>query len=138
MRRQVEHGEGAPFNDTAGDIALLWAQRASGQCARFQPRLPSPMVLENHTGGCCMKSKIAAWALATVVVAAVLTPALAQSQVPPSAQSALVDDQRLRAAAAPDGNWIAFGRDYSNQRFAPLDTINRSNVTRLAPAWTYQ
>ena len=49
-----------------------------------------------------------------------------------------VDDQRLLAAAkADDGDWITFGRDFSNQRFAPLQGIDRSNVARLAPAWVY-
>jgi glucose dehydrogenase len=42
------------------------------------------------------------------------------------------------AVCQADGNWITFGRDYSSQRFAPLDKINRSNVARLAPAWVYQ
>src|SRR5436190_5281730 len=57
-----------------------------------------------------------------------------------SAQSAprIVDDQRLHGATVADGNWITFGRDYSNQRFAPLDKINRSNVAQLAPVWVYQ
>jgi hypothetical protein len=31
-----------------------------------------------------------------------------------------------------EGDWITFGRDYSNQRFAPLRAIDRSNVARLA------
>jgi glucose dehydrogenase len=49
-----------------------------------------------------------------------------------------VDDQRLLAAAkADDGDWIMFGRDFSNQRFAPFQGIDRSNVARLAPAWVY-
>jgi glucose dehydrogenase len=49
-----------------------------------------------------------------------------------------VDDQRLHAAAKADGDWITFGRDYSNQRFAPLRAIDRSNVARLTPTWVYQ
>jgi glucose dehydrogenase len=49
---------------------------------------------------------------------------------------AAVDDQRLHAPKA-DGDWITFGRDYSNQRFAPFREINRGNAARLAPAWTY-
>jgi alcohol dehydrogenase (cytochrome c) len=70
--------------------------------------------------------------------AAVLTGAQAQgTPTPAEAGSAAVDDQRLHAAKS-DGDWITFGRDYSNQRFAPFREINRSNVARLAPAWTYQ
>jgi alcohol dehydrogenase (cytochrome c) len=57
---------------------------------------------------------------------------------PTDASTDAVDDQRLHAAAKADGDWITFGRDYSNQRFAPLQAIDRSNVARLAPAWVYQ
>lgn len=38
---------------------------------------------------------------------------------------------------SPD-DWPSFGRDYSSQRFSPLNQINRDNVTQLAPAWTYR
>src|ERR1700722_1017182 len=65
------------------------------------------------------------------------TAAQAQGQAAPAASAAAVDDQRLLAAAAADGDWITFGRDYSNQRYAPLQAIDRSNVARLAPAWVY-
>jgi len=68
------------------------------------------------------------------------TVAQAQNPVAPAGASAnaVVDDRRLHAAAAADGDWITFGRDYSNQRFAPLAAIDRRNVARLAPAWVYQ
>jgi alcohol dehydrogenase (cytochrome c) len=49
-----------------------------------------------------------------------------------------VDDSRLQAANQADGDWITFGRDYTNQRFAPFFTIDRSNVAQLLPAWTYE
>ncbi len=66
------------------------------------------------------------------------TPAHAQAQVDKApAGTAIVRDQRSRAASV-DSDWVMFGRDYSNQRFAPLREIDRSNVARLAPAWTYQ
>jgi alcohol dehydrogenase (cytochrome c) len=51
---------------------------------------------------------------------------------------AAVDDARLLAAARADGDWMTFGRDYSNHRFAPFGAINRTNVSRLAPAWVYE
>ena len=72
---------------------------------------------------------------------AVATPigAGAQNNVAPAdVPAGAVDDRRLLAAAAADGDWLTFGRDYSNQRFAPLQAIDRSNVARLAPAWTYR
>jgi alcohol dehydrogenase (cytochrome c) len=79
---------------------------------------------------------IAAISCAVPFVAAVPAHAQAQGYTAPTATAA-VDDQRLRAAAA-DGEWITFGRDYSNQRFAALREIDHGNVARLAPAWTYQ
>ncbi|MEZ0232088.1 MAG: pyrroloquinoline quinone-dependent dehydrogenase [Methylophilaceae bacterium] len=35
-------------------------------------------------------------------------------------------------------DWPSFGRDYSNQRFSPLEQINRDNVKDLAQAWIYK
>jgi hypothetical protein len=57
---------------------------------------------------------------------------------PTDASTGVVDDQRLHAAAQAEGDWITFGHDYSNQRYVPLRAIDRSNVARLAPAWSYQ
>jgi glucose dehydrogenase len=34
--------------------------------------------------------------------------------------------------------WPSYGRDYTNQRYSPLTQVNRDNVARLVPAWTYQ
>jgi glucose dehydrogenase len=34
--------------------------------------------------------------------------------------------------------WPSFGRDYSNQRFAPSTIINRQNVNQLAEAWRFK
>jgi alcohol dehydrogenase (cytochrome c) len=47
-------------------------------------------------------------------------------------------DAAIRRAMADAGTWPSYGRDYSNQRFSPLDQITPSNVVRLAPAWTYR
>jgi alcohol dehydrogenase (cytochrome c) len=54
-----------------------------------------------------------------------------------AAGAAPVDDARLRAAASDRADWTTYGRDYTNQRFSPLDQINRQTVGALAPAWTY-
>jgi alcohol dehydrogenase (cytochrome c) len=40
-------------------------------------------------------------------------------------------------AQSGNGDWPSFGRDGSNQRFAPFAGIDRGNVARLAPAWSY-
>ncbi len=35
-------------------------------------------------------------------------------------------------------DWLTFSGDYSGRRHSPLTQINRENVYRLAPAWTFQ
>ena len=45
------------------------------------------------------------------------------------------------AALAAEGNgadWPAYGRTFSEQRFSPLDQINRQNVAQLGLAWTLE
>lgn len=38
-------------------------------------------------------------------------------------------------AAAPEGEWLSYGRDYGEQRFSPLTQINDGNVGQLGLAW---
>jgi PQQ-dependent dehydrogenase (methanol/ethanol family) len=45
-----------------------------------------------------------------------------------------VDTDRLLAAAS-NAEWLSYGKDYSEQRFSPLDKINTSNVKELGLAW---
>jgi glucose dehydrogenase len=49
-----------------------------------------------------------------------------------------VTHNRLLNAAGEAGNWLAHGRDFSNQRFSPLGHITRETVKRLVPKWIYQ
>jgi quinohemoprotein ethanol dehydrogenase len=50
-----------------------------------------------------------------------------------------VDGQRLRAAelgeSAEAGQWMNYGRTWSEQRFSPLQRIDEHNVGRLGLAW---
>ena len=48
-----------------------------------------------------------------------------------------VDIQRLPGAASPAnaGQWMSYGRDYSEQRYSPLKQINADNAGRLGLAW---
>ncbi len=46
-----------------------------------------------------------------------------------------IDAERLVNAAADTANWITYGRDYSEQRYSPLDQINTENVGELGLAW---
>jgi quinohemoprotein ethanol dehydrogenase len=53
----------------------------------------------------------------------------------PARGPADVDDARIVNAAAEPGNWLAYGRTYEEQRFSPLDQIDRSTVGNLGLAW---
>jgi quinohemoprotein ethanol dehydrogenase len=50
---------------------------------------------------------------------------------------AQVDAARLTSADSQPGNWMSYGRTYSEQRFSPLDQINATNVKTLKLAWYY-
>ncbi|HXC60542.1 MAG TPA: PQQ-dependent dehydrogenase, methanol/ethanol family [Steroidobacteraceae bacterium] len=54
-----------------------------------------------------------------------------------TAPAAQVSADRLLAASdtANAGQWMSHGRDYSEQRFSPLDKVNTDNVTQLGLAW---
>lgn len=50
---------------------------------------------------------------------------------------AAIDNQALNNTA--DGhNWAAWGRSFDEQRFSPLDQINRDTVKRLGLAWSFE
>lgn len=46
-----------------------------------------------------------------------------------------VTDERLVSAHAEPGNWLNHGRTWNEQRFSPLDAVNRETVSRLRLAW---
>ena len=54
---------------------------------------------------------------------------------PVSVQPAAVDAARLIEADAEPGQWLSHGRTYGEQRFSPLDQIDRQNVGALGLAW---
>jgi quinohemoprotein ethanol dehydrogenase len=45
-----------------------------------------------------------------------------------------VDQKRLEAART-NAEWLSYGKDYSEQRFSPLDKVNATNVGTLGLAW---
>jgi quinohemoprotein ethanol dehydrogenase len=47
-----------------------------------------------------------------------------------------IDDARINNAESEPGNWLAYGRDYEEQRFSPLKQINRESVDRLGLAFS--
>ncbi len=54
----------------------------------------------------------------------------------PVASFAQTADQLLNAEKSPQ-DVLTYGMSYSQQRFSPLTQINRDNVKRLVPAWSY-
>ncbi len=46
-----------------------------------------------------------------------------------------VDAARIRDADREPGNWMSYGRTYSEQRFSPLARITADNVKQLGLAW---
>jgi alcohol dehydrogenase (cytochrome c) len=60
-----------------------------------------------------------------------VAPALliAQSNVP---------YERIRDAGKEPANWLTYSRDYTGQRYSPLDQINTQNVGKLRMAWMRQ
>ena len=54
-----------------------------------------------------------------------------------SVSTRMVTDQVLRAAPATREGWYTYGRDWSNQRYAPLTEINRETVASLEPVWQH-
>ncbi len=74
-----------------------------------------------------------------LVALSALGCAPARTSSPPAAAAApvaptVVNDASL--AEVGDGrNWLAFGRNYSEQRYSPLDQVNRDTVKRLGLDW---
>jgi quinohemoprotein ethanol dehydrogenase len=46
-----------------------------------------------------------------------------------------VDGARITNADAEPGNWLSYGRTYSEQRYSPLARINDKNASKLGLAW---
>jgi len=47
-----------------------------------------------------------------------------------------VDDQRLLSANDTPGDWLLHGRNYQEDRFSPLDQIDKNNINELGLAWS--
>ncbi len=74
------------------------------------------------------KEKFVIQSFTTLIVSAACAVTLAQSTT--------VNDA---AIGDPDqnGNWLAYGRTHSEQRFSPLTQITRENVASLQPDWYF-
>ena len=58
-----------------------------------------------------------------------------QSSISTSPTIGLIDDKRIIAAENEPGNWLSHGRTYEEQRFSPLDKINKDSISKLGLAW---
>lgn len=70
-----------------------------------------------------------------LVLALAFAAALAGCQKPPGSKG--VDGARIEAAEK-NGEWLSYGRTYSEQRFSPLTKINDKNVGELGLAWFHE
>ena len=61
------------------------------------------------------------------------TPVLAS----PSENVGLIDTKRILAADEAPGDWLAYGRDYGEQRFSPLTQVNKQTIGDLELAWSF-
>src|SRR5262245_54172978 len=49
-----------------------------------------------------------------------------------------VDEAALKDAGKTGEDWITYNMNWAEQRYSPLNQINSSNVSGLAPAWSYE
>ena len=49
-----------------------------------------------------------------------------------------VDEKDLLGAQDNDSNWLMYDRTYNAHRYSGLAQINKTNVARLQPVWTFQ
>jgi quinohemoprotein ethanol dehydrogenase len=61
----------------------------------------------------------------------------AESRAANGAKAADIDDARITNADREPGNWMSYGRSYSEQRFSALKDIDDHNVARLGLAWHF-
>src|SRR5258708_35572086 len=50
---------------------------------------------------------------------------------------AAVNGERIISADKEPGNWMSYGRTYSEERFSPLKQISDQNVAQLGLAWYF-
>lgn len=55
-----------------------------------------------------------------------------------STEIAPVTQERILNAAADEDNWLAHGRDYSEQRFSPLSQISTKTIGKLGLEWYHE
>ena len=89
-----------------------------------------------------MQSRLRAPAIvlfaATMLAVALLSCVSTTYRFPAAAQRvADVNDARLAHPELEPQNWITHGGNWQEHRFSSLHQINVDNVSKLAPAWTF-
>ena len=96
---------------------------------------------DEKAGGLPMRHVLIAAALCGVTLLAACSAKTennaAAAPPAPLRKFAAVDSARLLAANEPAnaGQWMSYGRDYAEQRFSPLKSINTETVKNLGLAW---
>lgn len=49
-----------------------------------------------------------------------------------------IDDERLVQADQTPEEWLSYGRNYEENRFSPLDQINKTTIDSLGLAWSFK
>lgn len=60
----------------------------------------------------------------------------AQDKVPSQEASVDLTSEAIKNPAL--GQWPSYGRDYTNQRYSPLQQVNSNNVKKLSLKWSYK
>ena len=81
-----------------------------------------------------MKTILVAGAAAAMFSGCTPEPELTRADVIRAATATVATDRILAADAEP-GNWLAHGRTYDEQRHSPLNAINEENIGSLGLAW---
>ena len=92
-------------------------------------------VLRSYTGLDRGRGTIPGGMMKKLLAAAAITAALGLIQAASAAGSAGYDGRDI-ANEQDGGNWLAYGRTYSEQHYSPLTQINTGNVGRLGLAWS--
>ncbi len=78
-----------------------------------------------------LKNRVLFTAMTTAVAAVVLAPAVVVGQ------TAWRPVSPERVANPEDGDWVSYRRTNDGKAFSPLGQIDRTNVDRLRPVWSY-
>src|SRR6478735_6383876 len=80
-----------------------------------------------------LKSRLVMGALCVAMAAC--SPRKQEAVATAATGAADVDATRIINADSEPGSWMSHGRTYSEQRFSPLDSINKTSVSTLGLGW---